>query len=239
MARKKKRGSGKARNVPPEEEPVAALQTEAEANTVEEEVPQNSSGGGEGPIASAEEASASAREGGAGPPAQEAEAEAKPLPASVRPEESREPSSGGVPTPIKIKVKVDRSPPKPSPSRSDSPDKAEAKLAVMENMAYSQTTTAYTGSFTSVGTSGSSPGRDRSINVLNDVGGQEPVKMQANMLSPTTSVLTQSEKVEKRENIRLLEQIPLLKNLHKWEKSKIAKRWRSERTSGFWSRSRY
>ena len=57
MARKKKRGSGKARNVPPEEEPVAALQTEAEANTVEEEVPQNSSGGGEGPIASAEEAS--------------------------------------------------------------------------------------------------------------------------------------------------------------------------------------
>ena len=59
MARKKKRGSGKARNVPPEEEPVAALQTEAEANTVEEEVPQNSSGGGEGPIASAEEASAS------------------------------------------------------------------------------------------------------------------------------------------------------------------------------------
>ena len=222
MARKKKRGSGKARNVPPEEEPVAALQTEAEANTVEEEVPQNSSGGGEGPIASAEEASASAREGGAGPPAQEAEAEAKPLPASVRPEESREPSSGGVPTPIKIKVKVDRSPPKPSPSRSDSPDKAEAKLAVMENMGYSQTTTAYTGSFTSVGTSGSSPGRDRSINVLNDVGGQEPVKMQANMLSPTTSVLTQSEKVEKRENIRLLEQIPLLKNLHKWEKSKIA-----------------
>ena len=34
--------------------------------------------------------------------------------------------------------------------------------------------------------------------------------------------LSQVERVEKRENIKLFEQIPLLKNLHKWEKSKIA-----------------
>ena len=59
------------------------------------------------------------------------------------------------------------------------------------------------------------------VNELNDV-----PDLSLNVSLPvnkrTSNQLTQLERVEKRENIRLLEQIPLLKNLHKWEKSKIA-----------------
>ena len=129
-------------------------------------------------------------------------------------------------SPLTLKVKREAVSPTPS-SGTETPRSAMANTpahkAVLASQGTSFVSSLAENSFNtsvSAGTNNDSDGV--SLNILNDVGG-------AGMSTPVSAsgkdaeiALSQVERVEKQENIKLLEQIPLLKNLHKWEKSKIA-----------------